>query len=255
MNFTLTEWLAKEPFTLALSSAYFGFFAHCGALAALEERGLRPRKVTGASAGALVGGGLASGLSALEMRELFASIQLSDFWDPKPGFGLLRGEKFRRLLERHFRPTFDELAIPFEAAAVDVRRWREEFLSSGSVPNAVYASCAVPLLFHPIRIDGRLWIDGGVLNKSGVNHRDADGSRGDGRVFCVFLASKGLTGAYELRRSYRPLTPSCGTLRMRGLPQVRPQSLANGPAAFTDAYRRTRAALDLPAAADQIIDV
>src|SRR5690606_33221631 len=53
MVLTHSDWLAREPFTLALSAGFFGFFAHTGVLLALEHAGLRPRRIVGVSAGAL----------------------------------------------------------------------------------------------------------------------------------------------------------------------------------------------------------
>ena len=52
---TLEEWLSKEPFTLTMSSSFFGWYAHLGVLRALLEAGLHPAKMTGSSAGAMVG--------------------------------------------------------------------------------------------------------------------------------------------------------------------------------------------------------
>jgi len=69
---TLRDWLLEAPFSLGLSSGFFGFFAHAGFLSALEEEGLQPRAAWGSSAGALVGGAWAAGLSADEFsRVLF----------------------------------------------------------------------------------------------------------------------------------------------------------------------------------------
>ena len=58
------DWLSEEPFTLLSSAGFFGFFAHAGLLAALEQTGLSPRRVAGASAGALAGGLWAAGSCA-----------------------------------------------------------------------------------------------------------------------------------------------------------------------------------------------
>ncbi len=60
------DWLASEPFTLNLGAGYFGFFAHTGVLMALEELGLRPQRIVGASAGAIAGGLWGAGLRASE---------------------------------------------------------------------------------------------------------------------------------------------------------------------------------------------
>ena len=65
----LYDWLEEQPFTLSMSSGFFSFFAHAGMLAALVDRGLKPAKLTGSSAGALVGGCYASGCSIDELKE------------------------------------------------------------------------------------------------------------------------------------------------------------------------------------------
>ncbi|RZA01589.1 MAG: patatin, partial [Proteobacteria bacterium] len=98
----LRDWLGEGPFTLALSSSFFGFYAHCGIAAALFEAGLVPAKVSGASAGALVAGALASGLSPSEMADICFALARQDFWDPGLGFGYLKGKKFSAILGKHF---------------------------------------------------------------------------------------------------------------------------------------------------------
>jgi NTE family protein len=235
---TLGEWLQDGPFEIALSSAFFGFFAHAGVVAALEESGFRPNKASGASAGALVAAALASGLEAAEMRAIFAELQKGDFWDPGPGLGLLRGKKFLALMARHFAPTFEKTVIPLEVAALDLWAMRTRFLRQGSLPEAVYASCAVPLLFRPMRIDGRLYLDGGILNKSAIRT-----TAGHERILSVYLETGGAAGGYELRRSVSALAPGTRMLRLRGLPQVGPNSLANGAAAAEAGYRLARQGL------------
>lgn len=61
---TLKEWLEKGPYTLALSSGFFGCYAHCGAIQALEEAGCLPSRIIGTSSGALVAAAWAAGLDA-----------------------------------------------------------------------------------------------------------------------------------------------------------------------------------------------
>ena len=96
---TLREWLASAPFTLAMSSGFFGFFAHAGAMSALEDEGLVPARVCGSSAGALVAGLWASGVSARRLCEELLLLRREHFWDVRPGLGLLRGSLFRARLE------------------------------------------------------------------------------------------------------------------------------------------------------------
>ena len=79
---TLREHLREAPFSLAMSSGFFGFFAHCGFLTVLEDEGLLPRRVTGSSAGALVGALWAAGLDASVLEDELRRLRRADFWDP-----------------------------------------------------------------------------------------------------------------------------------------------------------------------------
>lgn len=236
---TLGAWLSQGPYTLALSSSFFGFFAHCGVTEALFEAGHWPQKITGASAGALVAGALSSGMSPQEARDLVFGISKRDFWDPFPGLGLLRGKKFQKLLESNYAPTFDNAGIPLEVAVFDVLACRTRFLHEGSLPRAILASCAVPFLFQPVRIGKRVYMDGGMFRKSGINPRHRDE-----RLLCVFLQNDGLADSYERGRSLAPLGYNQKVLRLRNLPSLNYNSLDRGPAAYAEALRRTREALE-----------
>lgn len=235
---SLKQWLSEGPFTLALSSSFFGFYAHCGVVEALFASGHLPAKITGSSAGALVGGALASGLSPDQARELLFGVKREDFWDPRPGLGYLRGRKFLEVLERNFSPTFANATLPFEAAAFDVFSCRTRFLREGSLPRAVVASCAVPLLFHPVRIGAKIFFDGGVFHKSGISPHSREE-----RVLCFFLQGEGLSDAYELGRSLKNLGPDHRVVRLEGLPRLDYNSLEKGKTAYAVAHRRVRAAL------------
>ncbi|HET9038276.1 MAG TPA: patatin-like phospholipase family protein, partial [Myxococcaceae bacterium] len=96
---TLREWLREGPFTLVMSSGFFGFFAHAGVVSVLEEEGLRPARITGSSAGALVGALWGAGVPAARIREELLALRREHFWDLRPGLGLLAGALFRALLE------------------------------------------------------------------------------------------------------------------------------------------------------------
>jgi NTE family protein len=237
---TLRKWLEEEPFTLALSSSFFGFYAHCGVAESLFTTGLRPRRITGASAGALVGGALSSGLTPKEARDLLFGVRKSDFWDPYPGLGLLRGKKFLRILEKNYAPSFDRAVIPFESTVFDMVGMKTRFLSTGPLPKAVVASCAVPLLFHPVRIGAHLYLDGGVFHKSGIHLEHPEE-----RTLSVFLLNDGLADSYELGKSLGKLGPQQKVLRIKDLPQLNYNSLERGPLAYEAALKRTKAALEM----------
>lgn len=238
---TLESWLHEGPFTLALSSSFFGFYAHCGAAAALYERGLRPAKLTGSSAGALIGAALGSGLEPEQAREILFAIRREDFWDPGLGPGFLRGRKFHEHVEKYFAPSFQDLKIPLEAAAFDMNERKTKFLKKGRLAPAVVASCAVPLMFHPVKIGPHWYFDGGVFHKSGIN------AKPDERMLCVYLESQGFSGWYERRLGFPRLNENHRVLRIKNFQRVSFHSLHHGRKAYHELEERMRAALTRPA--------
>jgi NTE family protein len=236
---TLRSWLAEGPFSLTMSSGFFGFFAHCGLVRALEEEGLVPASITGSSAGALVGGLWASGLSAAAMTEELRRLERATFWDPAPGPGLLRGRKFREHLERLLPArTFGECRLRLRVSVFDWWTRRTRVLDRGELAPALQASCAVPLLFHPVWHEGRLYADGGILDRPGL-----EGAPTGGRVLFHHLAS---------RSPWRRLDPSLSipereqmlVLVVNDLPRSGPFRLEEGRRAMTLAHEAARRALD-----------
>lgn len=167
---TVADWLRAQPFGLTLSSGYFGFFAHAGLLAALDDAGLRPAFVSGASAGALAGGLWAAGMAPREFRDQLLTLSKRDFWDPWPGLGLLRGKKFAALL-RHWLPAedFASCRVPLAVSAFDVVGRRTRVFADGDLAQAIHASCAVPLMFQPVWLQGRPYLDGGARDWAGID--------------------------------------------------------------------------------------
>jgi NTE family protein len=176
--------LAAEPFTLVLSAGFFGFYAHAGLLCALEQARVLPRRVVGTSAGAIAGGIWAAGVSSASMVELLANLRRDDFWDPTwtglrdasdgdPGtrLGLLRGRKFDALLRSALANTerIEQCAIPFAAVTHELRARRPHVHEHGSLCTAIRASAALPLMFGPVRIAGRLHADGGISDRPGFS--------------------------------------------------------------------------------------
>jgi NTE family protein len=239
---TLREWLARGPFTLAMSSGFFSFFAHGGVLSALEEARLLPAALAGSSAGALTGGLWAAGLSADRIAELYFSLRKHDFWDPGPGLGLLRGRRFRALIRR-VSPV-ERLEHCRRAVAVsvfDLLRWRTRVLSRGDLTNALYASCAVPFMFHPIRSHGGLLVDGGVADRPGMA-----GVPPGQRVLYHHIAARsrwrrGSGPALDL-----PVRENMVALVVGNLPRPGPEALELGPAAWQAACDAVRSVLDQP---------
>ena len=170
----LSEALREEPFTLVLSAGFFGFFAHVGFLQALEELELRPQAIIGVSAGALAGGLWSSGMSADELEAELRSLSRDKFWDPGlPIGGLLKGLKFDRLLRDLFNrqgvSQIEDCPIPFQPVAYDILEGRTVGLEKGDIVKGVRASCAMPVLFRPVRIGWRWYVDGGLHERTGLS--------------------------------------------------------------------------------------
>lgn len=236
---TLLEWLESGPFTLVMSSGFFGFYAHCGVLQALESAGLRPAAVAGSSAGALVVGCWAAGLSAGELEEELLRLRREDFWDPAPGLGFLRGRAFRKRLQTILpAKRFDECRVPAVMSVFDLFRLKTRVLSSGDLPRAIHASCAVPLMFHPVSVDGGLCVDGGVSDRPGIA-----GVHEEARVFFHHLASR---SPWRLRPPAIPCRAELIPLVINGLPRVHPFHLERGADALRVARKETLKALHRP---------
>jgi NTE family protein len=244
---TLRVWLAEAPFALAMSSGFFGFFAHAGVVQALEEAGLAPTRVSGSSAGALVAGAHAAGLSTEALVRELERLERDHFWDPGPYFGLLqggllRGERFARRLEALLPVrTFAACRVPVTLSVFDVLAGRTEVVSEGELASAIVASCAVPGLFRPVQREGRWLLDGGIRDRPGI----AGLPQGE-RALLHHLAAR----SPWRRRSELALPRREGlvSLVIEGLPRSGPHLLQEGVRAMRAARDGAKRALDRPIA-------
>lgn len=233
------DWLTAAPYTLALGAGFFGFFAHTGVLRALEESGApRPRRVVGVSAGALAGGLWASGMAAREIEEELVRLRRADFWDPGlPLGGLLKGGlfagKLRSLLDARGVSRIEDCPTPFAAVVYELAGRRTQVVSQGSISTAIQASCTVPLMFRPVRHDGRLMVDGGV------GDRNARTALADGeRALHHALVSRSPWRRVSARSAVAgdlSSGPGRKVLVIDALPRVSPFRLEHGPHALATA--------------------
>lgn len=151
---------------LALSGGGVRGFAHIGALRALEDVGIKPDILAGVSAGSIVASFYAAGMSADEIFNMFGNIDMSKFLQvdiTKSGF--LKLDKFKKFLENNLPvKNIEELSTPTIIAATDIEQQHEMPFTSGNIAERVVASCSIPLVFRPVKIDGSYCVDGGVLH-------------------------------------------------------------------------------------------
>ena len=154
-------------------------FAHIGVLKALEERGIKPSLYAGTSIGAMLAAATVSGMSAAELAQRAESLRRRDLFRINH-FGMLMDrmkstsiylEEPLRTLTASVMPDkrFDEIDSPLLVNTVDLERgtqivWGLPGLRDVSIRDAVYASCALPGFFPPGRVDGRICVDGGVID-------------------------------------------------------------------------------------------
>lgn len=161
----------KHKLGLALSGGGAKGFAHLGVFKILEEKGLIPDIIAGTSAGALMGALFADGYKPEEIKELFTGREFSEFAQFQiPKSGLFDSTRFRLFLKRHLRAkTFEELKTPLIVVATDLDNGESHLFTSGSIVDAVTASCSIPIIFNPVVIDGIHYVDGGLFRNFPVS--------------------------------------------------------------------------------------
>ncbi|WP_156136343.1 patatin-like phospholipase family protein [Photobacterium gaetbulicola] len=153
-------------FGLTLSGGGAKCMAQIGMLQYLDEQGVKPDVISGASGGALVGALYAAGHSPENILSFFIESQMfkaSSFSFNK--LGLINAEK----LKRHFhgwikRDNFDALDIPLYVAATDLNAAQQVVFKEGELIQALLASAAYPGMFTPVKIGDTLFADGGITN-------------------------------------------------------------------------------------------
>ena len=155
---------------LVLSGGAARGLAHIGVIRALEERGIRPDMVVGCSMGALIGAFYAMGTPARGMegvvRRMARTKEFERILRVKPSSqGFLDPEALEEFLEAFLGDTtIEDLPMAYAAVASDIEAFSLVVLTKGSLAAAVRASTAIPGLFPPLVVEGRVLVDGGVVN-------------------------------------------------------------------------------------------
>jgi NTE family protein len=151
---------------ISLSGGGSRGIVHIGILKAIDEAGIKISMVTGTSAGAVVGALYCSGYSPDEIHTMIKDTKLIKYVRPAiSSSGLLKLETIESVFRKYIIDnTFEGLKIPLIVAATNLRNGTNTFLHDGLLIQSVLASCAVPVIFKPIHLNGETYIDGGILN-------------------------------------------------------------------------------------------
>jgi len=251
---------------LALSGGGARGFAHVGVIKVLVDSGIPIDLIAGTSAGAIVGGAFAAGMSTDEIVAMAGRVGWTNMTRPSLSpLGVLSNSPMAAFIAREFPVTrFEELTLPFAAVAFELESSREViFQDEGDVVLAIAASCAVPGVFAPIMTpDGKLLVDGGITTPLPVNvarNMGADvviavdilssGSvySGNPKTAAGMLIRSAMTVVRQLCRDQHPLAdvviePKIAHIRPDQI-KLRPELIRLGEQAATEKLDEIRAAI------------
>lgn len=163
---------------VALSGSGFRFFAHVGALACLDKH-TEIVELAGTSGGSLIAAIYASGYGVEEMVDLMSDIHTDELikfnFSALFDMGICKGKSLETNVYKVLgNKTFKDMKIPLRVAATNLNTGSLALFSPHTTPDvkvkdAVRASCAIPLVYTPYKIDGVRYVDGGLVNNIPVN--------------------------------------------------------------------------------------
>ncbi|PPB86324.1 patatin-like phospholipase family protein [Acinetobacter soli] len=157
----------REPvIALALGGGGAKGFAHIGVIKVLESHGIKPKIVTGTSAGSFVGSIYASGKTGYQMQSIALKLQESDIRDltlNRQGFVL--GQKLQNYVNTQVgNKPIEQFPIRFAAVATRLDNGKKADFIKGNAGQAVRASCSIPNVFVPTTIGKVQYVDGGLVS-------------------------------------------------------------------------------------------
>ena len=174
---------------LALGGGAARGFAHVGVIKALEAHGIVADIVVGTSAGALVGALYAGGYSGFDLQRVALQMEdtaIADWSLPDRGF--IKGEALQNFVNRSLQNrTLQKLNKPFATVVTDLQSGEMVIFRTGNTGMAVRASSSVPGVFQPVLINGREYVDGGLVSPVPVR---AARSLGADLVIAVDISNK-----------------------------------------------------------------
>lgn len=151
---------------LVLSGGGARGIAHLGAMKALEEEGLQFDMVSGTSAGALIGALYCYGYSPDEILHRIQKTNFYGFLRPALNWkGLINIEKASDEIKKHIpEDNFSALKKPLFVTATQVNKGKAKVFSKGQLIKPLLASSSIPVLFNPVTIRNKQYVDGGITD-------------------------------------------------------------------------------------------
>ena len=162
---------SKPVVALVLGSGGARGYAHIGVIEVLEGLGIRPDFIVGTSAGSIVGSIYASGKSAQQLHEIAVDMKANDVREFKIGLkGFFDGVKIEDYVNKQVgQIPLEQLKIPMYVVATELKNGNKVVFNHGNTRQAVRASVTIPSMFVPTIIDGKEYVDGGLVSPVPVN--------------------------------------------------------------------------------------
>jgi NTE family protein len=162
--------MPRPKIALVLGGGAARGFAHVGVIRALEQEKIPIDMIVGTSVGSLIGAIYASDTNSFDLEWTAFTLGKDDLFDygifsAITGMGLARGDKLEEFVRAKIPAVnIENLKLPFAAVATDLNRGTRVVLDKGPVARAVHASSAIPGVFSPVDYQGRLLVDGGLMD-------------------------------------------------------------------------------------------
>lgn len=162
--------MKKHKLGIALGGGGFRGFAHLGVLQALNEAGLYPDIISGTSAGSIVGALYSAGYTPLEIFDLMKDLKTTDLTKLHlPIDGLFGLENLSKSLKKALpKDCFSCLNIPLIVCIANLNTGKAEYIEEGEIIKVIEASCSIPIVFSPVKINGQYYVDGGLIDNMPV---------------------------------------------------------------------------------------
>jgi NTE family protein len=164
---------------ITVGGSIFGVYQHTAVCVALRNLEIKPDVILGASAGAIIGSFMSTGMTNEMMKWKMSSLTAKEFLDPmsktqifkelvfnhgRKFYGFIKGDALQEYVRKGIdgKDDFSKTDIPFYVTATNLKNYKMVLFNTGTISDKVRASCAIPMMFCPKKIDNQYYIDGAI---------------------------------------------------------------------------------------------